>query len=225
MTDKTLANLTQATTIADGDLLPIFPNPGGPLKSLAFSTFKGLVLTALGSSYLQVANNLLDVANASQARTNLGLKAAAILDVGTSTGQVMAADDSRVSSLATMAYQTASAVAITGGSALGLSDVYATRFRSVVDALSALNIDCSAGDHCTKSISANSTFTVSNVPSGAFGFSLRLTITSAAVPTWFSGVKWPNGTPPTLGNGVHLLFFFTDDGGTNWYANLARAFA
>lgn len=84
-------------------------------------------------------------------------------------------------------------------------------------AVSALDIDCSAGNYFTKTISANSTFTVSNVPaSRAYSFTLELTHTSGTV-TWFSGVEWPGGTAPTLTTGkTHLFMFVTDDGGTRW---------
>jgi hypothetical protein len=86
-----------------------------------------------------------------------------------------------------------------------------------ITAVGALNIDCSLGNFFTKTISANSTFAVSNVPaSRAYAFTLELTHTSGTV-TWFLGVQWPGGTAPTLTTGkVHLFTFVTDDGGTTW---------
>lgn len=89
--------------------------------------------------------------------------------------------------------------------------------RSSIVAVAALNIDCSAGNYFTKTISGNSTFTVSNVPASlAYAFTLELTHTSGTV-TWFSGVQWPGGTAPTLTTGkTHLFTFVTDDGGTRW---------
>jgi hypothetical protein len=90
-------------------------------------------------------------------------------------------------------------------------------YRANIVAVSALDIDCSAGNYFTKTISANSTFTVSNVPaSRSYSFTLELTHTSGTV-TWFAGVEWPGGTAPTLTNGKTSLFMFvTDDGGTRW---------
>lgn len=82
----------------------------------------------------------------------------------------------------------------------------------------ALNIDCSDGNYFRKTINANSTFTVSNVPSHgtAYSFTLELTHTSGTV-TWWSGLEWPGGTAPTLTAGkTHLFVFVTDDGGTRW---------
>lgn len=98
-------------------------------------------------------------------------------------------------------------------SKLDLSGNYA---QNIV-AVAALDIDCSAGNYYTKTISGDSTFTVSNVPaSRAYSFTLELTHTSGVV-TWFSGVEWPGGTAPTLTTGkTHLFVFVTDDGGTRW---------
>lgn len=89
--------------------------------------------------------------------------------------------------------------------------------RGNIVAMGALDIDCSAGNYFTKTISGNSTFTVSNVPSSrAFAFTLELTHTSGTV-TWFSGVQWPGGVAPSLTTGkTHLFTFVTDDGGTRW---------
>lgn len=91
--------------------------------------------------------------------------------------------------------------------------------RGGVTAMGALNIDCSAGNYFTKTINANSTFTVSNVPaSRAYAFTLELTHTSGTV-TWFSGVEWPGGTAPSLTTGkTHLFTFVTQNGGTRWRA-------
>jgi len=90
-------------------------------------------------------------------------------------------------------------------------------YRSNITAMGALDIDCSTANYFTKTINANSTFTVSNVPSSrAYAFTLELTHTSGTV-TWFSGVQWPTNVAPTLTTGkVHLFTFITDDGGTSW---------
>jgi hypothetical protein len=86
-----------------------------------------------------------------------------------------------------------------------------------VNAVGALDIDCSAGNYFTKTIDGDSTFTVSNVPvTGAYAFTLELTHTSGTV-TWFNGVEWPASTAPTLTTGkTHLFMFVTDNGGTRW---------
>ena len=86
-----------------------------------------------------------------------------------------------------------------------------------VNAVGALDIDCSVGNYFTKTINGDSIFTVSNVPAtGAYAFTLELTHTSGTV-TWFSGVEWPASTAPTLTTGkTHLFMFVTDNGGTRW---------
>lgn len=94
------------------------------------------------------------------------------------------------------------------------------KYTQTVNAVSALDIDCSLGNYFTKTIAADSTFTVSNVPSTkAYSFTLELTHTSGTI-TWFSGVQWPNTTAPTLTTGkTHLFMFVTDDSGTRWRAS------
>jgi hypothetical protein len=91
-------------------------------------------------------------------------------------------------------------------------------YKQVAEAVAALDIDLSAGNYFTKTISANSTFTFSNPPaSGTVGsFTLELTHTSGTV-TWPSSVKFNSDTAPTLTTGkTHLFFFVTDDGGTRY---------
>jgi hypothetical protein len=89
--------------------------------------------------------------------------------------------------------------------------------RGNVVAVAALDIDCSAGNYFTKTISGASTFTFSNAPaSRSFAFTLELTHTSGAV-TWPTEVKWPGDTAPEITDGATSLFVFvTDDGGTRW---------
>jgi hypothetical protein len=90
--------------------------------------------------------------------------------------------------------------------------------RGNLTAVAALDIDCTAGNYFTKTISANSTFTFSSPPSSrAYAFTLELTHTSGTV-TWPTEVQWPGGTAPSLTNAKTSLFVFvTDDGGTRWY--------
>jgi hypothetical protein len=92
------------------------------------------------------------------------------------------------------------------------------QYKQVSEAVSALEIDLSAGNYFTKTISGNSTFTFANPPSsGTVGsFTLELTHSSGTV-TWPSSVKFNSDTAPTLTTGkTHLFFFVTDDGGTRY---------
>jgi hypothetical protein len=86
-------------------------------------------------------------------------------------------------------------------------------------AVAASNIDLSAGNYFTRTISGTTTLTVSNTASSGTvsAFILDLTNGGSATVNWFSGVKWAGGTAPTLtSSGRDVLGFFTHDGGTTW---------
>ena len=102
-------------------------------------------------------------------------------------------------------------IATTGLVSTGTKEVKAT--------ISSSDIDLSTANYFSKTISGTTTFTVSNVPSSgtAESFVLDLTNGGSASITWWSGVKWPSGTAPTLtSSGRDVLGFFTYDGGTTW---------
>lgn len=95
-------------------------------------------------------------------------------------------------------------------------DIGGSTYQTIIP-VSALDIDCSQGNYFTKTISATSTFTFSNVPSSrAYMFALEVTHTSGTI-NWPASVKWPFDTPPTLTTGTtHIFVFITDNGGTRW---------
>jgi hypothetical protein len=85
--------------------------------------------------------------------------------------------------------------------------------------VAAANLDLATANCFTKTITAITTFTVSNVPTTGNVGSLILDLTNggAFAVTWWSGVKWAGGTAPTLTtSGRDVLGFFTHDGGTTW---------
>ena len=91
--------------------------------------------------------------------------------------------------------------------------------QEVKTALAALNVNISLGNYFTKTITAISTLTVSNVPTTGTvaSFVLDLTNGGAFAITWWSGMKWAGGTAPTLTtSGRDILEFFTHDAGTTW---------
>jgi hypothetical protein len=106
---------------------------------------------------------------------------------------------------------------VTGVATFDATVDLAKNVTQTVTAVAATAIDCSLGNYFTKTISSNTTFTFTNVPSSrAYSFTLELTHTSGTV-TWPSEVKWPSDTAPTLATGkTHLFMFVTDDGGTRW---------
>lgn len=91
--------------------------------------------------------------------------------------------------------------------------------RELAVAVPAANIDLNTGVVFTKTITTNTIFTVSNVPTtGLVGsFILSLTNGGAYTITWWGGLKWPSGVAPSLTvSGRDVLSFFTYDGGTVW---------
>lgn len=133
----------------------------------------------------------------------------AVSSVGGQTGAVTYATTWAVGTGATAASNTD----------LDVSGTYAGNIATV----SALDIDCSTGNHFKKAISANSTFTFSNIPSSrAYGFTLEIDVTGDRTITFPSSVKFPSATAPTLTAGkTHVFTMFTDDGGTTFRATSA----
>ena len=86
-------------------------------------------------------------------------------------------------------------------------------------AMGANDIDLSAGNYFTYTLSGAQTLTVSNVASSGSvsAFVLEVTNGGSAALTFFSGVTWAAATAPTLtASGTDVLAFFTHDGGTTW---------
>lgn len=85
--------------------------------------------------------------------------------------------------------------------------------------MSADDINLSNGKIFTKTISGNTTLTISGMRAlpDANTFVLQLTNGGSAVITWFSGVKWSSGVAPILtASGIDILSFYSNDGGTTW---------
>lgn len=86
-------------------------------------------------------------------------------------------------------------------------------------AMTANNIDLATGNLFTKTLTANTTFTVSNVEQigNVSSFILELTNGGAFTTTFWTGVKWSGGTKPTFTTaGVDILGFYSYDGGNTW---------
>lgn len=79
---------------------------------------------------------------------------------------------------------------------------------------SGTTIDCSLANYFTKSMAANWTPTLSNIPAGAFGFVVEIAYTSGAL-TLPAGWEWAAGVAPGLSAGTYLTTWITSDGGTN----------
>lgn len=94
--------------------------------------------------------------------------------------------------------------------------------RIVVVAMAANNMDLSLGDYFSKTITANTTLTVSNVPAAPVRTALivRLTVTSGVI-TLPAGWMPVGGVVPAFAVGkTHLLFAVTEGDGTWRYSAL-----
>lgn len=117
----------------------------------------------------------------------------------------------------------AAGVHIAGSETISGAKTFAQGPYGTTSAVSASEINLANGTVFTKTISANTTFTITGVPSGtACSFSLLLTNGGAYAVAWPASVKWAGGNVPTLTeSGVDLLTFLTPDGGTTWYGVLS----
>ena len=86
-------------------------------------------------------------------------------------------------------------------------------------AVAAKDISPVDGAVFTKTVTANTTFTISGTPSNvAACFTLVLTNGGSHTVTWPSSVKWTDGTPPELiAAGIDVITFITPNGGITWY--------
>ena len=96
-------------------------------------------------------------------------------------------------------------------------------YSANVTAMGANDVDCSAGNYFTKTITGATTFTFSNVPTSVvYSFTMEVTLNGSNSITWPAAVKWPLDTAPTISDAKTQLFtFITDDGGTRWRGNSA----
>lgn len=110
----------------------------------------------------------------------------------------------------------------TGSTTTNLNGNFVMRTGSIQElraVVSGTAIDLSLGNFFTRTISATTTFTVTNTPAAGTtaSFILDLTNGGSATVNWWSGVKWSGGSAPTLtAAGRDVLGFFTHDAGTTW---------
>lgn len=108
---------------------------------------------------------------------------------------------------------------LTATSTNTLTNKTITGVKETKVAMGANDIDLSAGNYFTYTLSGAQTLTVSNVASSGSvsAFVLEVTNGGSAALSYFSGVTWAAATAPTLtAAGVDTLAFFTTDGGTTW---------
>lgn len=183
--------------------------PTVPTAPLATNTTQAastaFVQTAIGQTALTKANNLSDLTNIASAQANIGLSSRSQFDAACTDDNFGYLGQAQ----SWAGRQTFNA---------GLTEKYA--------AVAALNIDCALASVFSKTITGASTLTVSNVaPAGnVSSFILELTNGGVGNVTWWSGVKWPGGVPPTLSSaGTDILGFYTRDGGVTWRGSMMMA--
>lgn len=183
---------------------------------IADPTFTGTV-SGISKSMVGLGNvdNTSDANKPISTATQTALDAKAPLDSPTFTGTVSGVTASMVG-LGNVTNES-KATMFTSPTFTGTTTIAGLKDTRV--AVAASDIDLSAGTYFTKTISATTTFTVSNTPSsGSVGaFILDLTNGGSSQVTFMTGIKWAGGTPPTLtSSGRDVLGFFTHDGGTTW---------
>ena len=115
---------------------------------------------------------------------------------------------------------TASKVVVRDGNGgFNAGQIKAESFVETKIAMPGNAIDLSSANYFTKTIVANTTFTISNTPSSGLvgSFILDLTNGGAFTVTWWANLKWANGSAPTLtASGRDVLGFFTHNAGSTW---------
>lgn len=106
---------------------------------------------------------------------------------------------------------------INGKSFDGSANITIPGNPTVTDATGGV-MDCSAGDRFTLSVSANTTLSFTNIPTGSYACVLEVLHTAGTI-TFPAGTVW-SGIAPTLSAGRHLFFFDRAQLGTaGWYAS------
>jgi len=113
-----------------------------------------------------------------------------------------------------------------------LSGVWADDVSALGNSGTAKTITCTAGGVFTATLTGNCTFTLASpsTTTANTGTSITLILTNDATPSrtvaWAGGTfKFPGGAASlsrtTTANAVDVWVFFTPDGGTTWYGNIA----
>lgn len=92
--------------------------------------------------------------------------------------------------------------------------------RGAAVTVAASALDLATANMFYKTITAATTFTLSNIPASGDTciFVLELTNGGAYAVTLWSGITWNDGTAPTLKtSGIDRLVFMTRDGGATWF--------
>lgn len=100
-----------------------------------------------------------------------------------------------------------------------INPVFVGLKETAVDLTNSSIINLASGNVFYKTLTENTTFTLSNLPSSGqvVSFLLQLTNGGAYTVGLFAGIKWPGGKTPVLTvSGVDVLGFYTVDSGITW---------
>lgn len=219
MADITYASLTATGSAGATDLIAIWPS-GGPLKVIQYSVLTTSVATALGSTFLTVANNLSDVASVTSARSNLGLAGAALLNVGTAAGTVAAGDDARITGAALKANNLSDmASASTARTNLGLGTAAVINTGTSGGTIGLLN---TANTHSATQAFAAITATTGTFSGAVSGTSFTGAVTGNVTGNADTATKWATGRTMALtGNVTGTSAAYDGSGNTSFATTIA----
>jgi hypothetical protein len=198
LTAGNATNAVNATTATNASELV-----GGVAGAVPYQSGVGATSFSAAGTSGQVLTSTGTGAPAWVAQSSIAAGSAATATNATQLGGVAAASYARKNAAQT----------ITGKQTFGAA---IAEFKAAVAASA---IDLSLGNMFTKTITAPTTFTISNTPATGIvsSFVLDLTNGGAFAITWWAGVKWASGSAPTLtAAGRDVLGFFSHDAGTTW---------
>jgi hypothetical protein len=207
-----LMTLGRQAIFVAAELIDLYEDPEliGAIADAKQAAQEAVAAAATTGSNVVAAEAAATAAGAAQASTELAADAA-----------LSAASDASTSAdnAATLAGQASSYATSANANRIAAQEARDAVVNAPVVPLTGTNIDVQAGAAFTKTISANTTLTVSNVPAAPklSVVILELTFTAGFTITWWSGVKWSFGLAPVFGTGgKSSLMFVTTDGGATW---------
>ncbi len=148
---------------------------------------------------------------------------------GTVDGRDVATDGTKLDSIESSADVTdtgnvsaSGAFMKTGGQITGTAEFKGpiNNTKSTGSVSGSVTINMNNYSYYEHTITGNTTYTVSNIPTGFTTFIIELTNAGSYTITWPTNTKWNAGITPTLtsGTGVDMIQFTTSNGGSTWRA-------
>ena len=198
----------------------------------------------LTETFVTIANNLSDLANASTSRTNLGVAIGSNVQAHSSvldatTASFLTADETKLDAIEALADVTDATNVATAGAAM-ISGVdfldnevskpklkdYAETVNVVGSVNSSTAFDFEDGNVQTVTVAginigSTITFSLANPPASGIAGTMTVIFTNGLAHgdvAFHSSIEWPGGVAPTLtASGVDIISFTTIDAGTTYY--------